>query len=279
MVTAHVESLVSRPLIIYHGGCYDGFTAAWIVHRYYNGSVDLFPGKYGENPPDVEDRDVIIVDFSYPRETMIEMRSKAKTFTCLDHHKTAEENCRGIMGCVFDMERSGAGMAWDAFFGTRRPDWINAVEDRDLWRLRLPGAKAFHAYMASMPMTIENWDRIHASEFRDLVDLGNQVLRYITTYIDKAVKEARCIPIDGNLVIVLNIPYQNASETADRLLELYPGVDYAMGYFQRADGRWQYSLRSRSEFDVSEVAKKYGGGGHAQAAGFDTAMLLDELLT
>ena len=33
---------------------------------------------------------------------------------------------------------------------------------------------------------------------------------------------------------------------------------------------WQYSLRSRSDFDVSEIAKKFGGGGHAKAAGFAT---------
>jgi phosphoesterase RecJ-like protein len=30
----------------------------------------------------------------------------------------------------------------------------------------------------------------------------------------------------------------------------------------------QFGLRSRNGFDVSEVAKKFGGGGHAAAAGF-----------
>jgi len=33
-------------------------------------------------------------------------------------------------------------------------------------------------------------------------------------------------------------------------------------------GRYQYNLRSRGDFDVSEVAKQFGGGGHAGAAGF-----------
>ena len=41
-----------------------------------------------------------------------------------------------------------------------------------------------------------------------------------------------------------------------------------------SDGRFQYSLRSRGDFDVSELAKKHGGGGHKGAAGF----VVDELV-
>ncbi len=38
----------------------------------------------------------------------------------------------------------------------------------------------------------------------------------------------------------------------------------------RADGKRQWSLRSRDNgIDVSEVSKKYGGGGHAHASGYE----------
>lgn len=40
--------------------------------------------------------------------------------------------------------------------------------------------------------------------------------------------------------------------------------------YDLADGLIQWSLRSRGDFDVSEVAKQYGGGGHRPAAGFQT---------
>jgi len=46
---------------------------------------------------------------------------------------------------------------------------------------------------------------------------------------------------------------------------------FAVGWFQRCDGMFQYSLRSRGEVDVSEVAKRFGGGGHVKAAGFVSA--------
>ncbi len=44
----------------------------------------------------------------------------------------------------------------------------------------------------------------------------------------------------------------------------------------RDPGKWQVSLRSRS-VDVAAVARQYGGGGHARAAGFDYEGDLDEV--
>ena len=55
---------------------------------------------------------------------------------------------------------------------------------------------------------------------------------------------------------------------------------FSMSWFQQADGRFQFSLRSRNKnvegsevVDVSAIAKAFGGGGHAAAAGF----VLDKL--
>jgi nanoRNase/pAp phosphatase (c-di-AMP/oligoRNAs hydrolase) len=54
-----------------------------------------------------------------------------------------------------------------------------------------------------------------------------------------------------------------------------------MSWWQRADGKFQYSLRSRNHlkegddsFDVSELAKLMGGGGHKNAAGFESDHML-----
>jgi hypothetical protein len=44
------------------------------------------------------------------------------------------------MSAIFDMNRSGAGLAWDYFQPmTSRLRFIDYLEDRDLWRFR-PGA-------------------------------------------------------------------------------------------------------------------------------------------
>lgn len=266
-------------LVIYHANCYDGFTAAWIA-RQAMPDCELFEGLYGQGPPYelARGREVFILDFSYPREQMLKL-SELASVVVLDHHKTAEANCAGLPFCTFDMERSGAGMTWDYFNPDKeRPAWIDRVEDRDLWLLHYSDTPDVHAYIASIPMTMENWSKISFQSITKIAAQGAAIRGYIETSIEKAVKEARDMVIGGDMVAVLNVQYQNASETASRMLELYPVADYSMSYFQRADGKWQYSLRSRSDFDVSEIAKRFGGGGHAQAAGFETDDLLPELI-
>ena len=266
-------------LVIYHADCYDGFTAAWIA-RQAMPDCELFEGRYGEEPPYelANSRDVYVLDFSYPRDQMFFLHSCAKSLLVLDHHKTAEANCEGLPFCTFDMTRSGAGMAWDYWNpGKPRPAWINCVEERDLWQFRYDHTQYVHAYLTALPMTMSNWDAIHATPFSTLVSRGVSINRYIETSVHKTTQEARLVKINGHNVIVLNISYQNASETASVLLEAIPDAHYSMTYFQRADAKWQYSLRSRSDFDVSEIAEHFGGGGHAQAAGFESDDLLEEL--
>jgi nanoRNase/pAp phosphatase (c-di-AMP/oligoRNAs hydrolase) len=41
------------------------------------------------------------------------------------------------------------------------------------------------------------------------------------------------------------------------------------------DGKqWTYSMYTLKDINVSEIAKKYGGGGHKKAAGFQSDKLL-----
>jgi phosphoesterase RecJ-like protein len=43
------------------------------------------------------------------------------------------------------------------------------------------------------------------------------------------------------------------------------------------EGGWKLSLRSRGEADVAAIASKWGGGGHAKAAGANLEGSLDEV--
>ena len=57
-----------KKLCIYHGNCADGFGAAIAVRLALGAhNVDFHPGVYQEFPPDIIDREVILVDFSYKR--------------------------------------------------------------------------------------------------------------------------------------------------------------------------------------------------------------------
>lgn len=270
-------------LVIYHANCYDGFTAAWVARRAMP-DCELYEGRYGEEPPYelAREREVYILDFSYPREKMLglnECTGMTGSLTVLDHHKTAEANCQGLDFCTFDMDRSGCRMAWEHFFGTVCvPDWLLRIEDRDLWRfIYEDSTRNVHACVAAQSMTMESWDEISSTDLEDLELRGSVIRDYIKTSIAKTLGDIRVIKLLGWDVVALNVLYLNASETASEMLKQVPEAVFSLTYFQRADSKWQYSLRSRSDFDVSKVAKKFGGGGHAGAAGFETQTLLGEL--
>ncbi len=264
---------MSKILCIYHGGCDDGFAAAWAVRRALGEDrVEFHAGVYQVEPPDVGGREVLLVDFSYKRPVLERMIAVADTLTVLDHHRTAEADLAGLnnsrpgVKVIFDMERSGAGLAWDYFHpGKPRPELIDLVEDRDLWRFHRPQTKAFSAALRSYPQDFETWDRL-ADSVPQLVLEGVAIQRFYEQKIAEAKKFVFRLKIRGHDVPVCNAPYFMASDLAG---ELAAGEPFAATYFATADSV-SFSLRSRAPdgIDVSEIAQTFGGGGHKHAAGF-----------
>lgn len=266
---------MSISTIVYHGNCFDGFGAAWVANKAIAGPKEFIPMMYGDPVPNIEGRAVFMVDFSLPREQMEELNLKNHSLTVLDHHKSAQSACEGLPYCQFDMNRSGAGMAWDYWFPNQpRPALIDYVEARDLWRFNLPKCKEIHAFIASYPKEFAVWDFLHDTvgySFGEAVQAGTDILRYH----DQKAKEMAAFEttqeIGGYVVPVVNAPYNFASDVVHLLCERHPEALFAASYFYRADGTKQYSLRvhDTKDFDVSEIAKLYGGGGHKKAAGFE----------
>jgi len=266
---------MSKPLIVFHKNCPDGFTAAWVASRHLH-QAELRPMDYTDEPPsddEVRDREVYVLDFSFKREVCQRLFRVAAIFKVLDHHKTAEAELRGLPYAIFDMERSGAGLAWDFFSDQTRLWLVNYVEDRDLWRFRLPHSKEVNAGVACTPMTLGAWTELNERGLGAAKELGRGALAFEAMCAKKAAETARWVHFEGYYVPFVCVQYTLASVTAGLLAEEAP---FAVGWFQKSDGTFQYSLRSRGEggADVSEIAKKYGGGGHRNAAGFTLPQLL-----
>ena len=87
--------------------------------------------------------------------------------------------------------------------------------------------------------------------------------------VEDICKNAWFADIQGYTVPTLNT---NAliSLVGNRLCKLYPQSKFSATFFVRGDSNDRvYSLRLIGDFDVSEVARKFeGGGGHRNAAGF-----------
>src|SRR3990172_883546 len=169
-----------KTLCIYHGNCADGFTSAWVVRKALGEDVDFHAGVYQDAPPDVEGRDVVMVDFSYKRPVLEQIRERAASVLVLDHHKTAEADLRDLSGVVsvFDMNRSGARITWDYFFpGEQPPQLLLHVEDRDLWRFALPQTREIQANVFSHPYEFDVWDRLMASDMDTIAKEGSAIER------------------------------------------------------------------------------------------------------
>lgn len=276
---------MTTPLCIYHGNCPDGFTAAWVVRAAMEGLLsdgcDFHPGVYGEEPPDCTDRNVIMVDFTYPNDQMLAIASQAGTLTVLDHHQTAIANCNGLddpdlahVQCWLDMDRSGARITWDYFFdGDAVPDIVTHVEDRDLWRWALDGTKDYFAALTSRPYTFEDWDEAARTPLAEMLAEGRAINRYRDQLIAQAVVTASYEEVAGVLMPVVNCPYAYASDVAGVLAERDDLGLAGYYYDNRAAGVRSWGLRSTDDGpDVAVLAEKLGGGGHKHAAGFRTEL-------
>ncbi|MBR8344712.1 phosphohydrolase [Burkholderia ambifaria] len=261
-----------RPLVIYHSNCADGFSGAWCFWRKYGDAADYFAASYQKEPPDVTGRVVYLVDFSYKRDVVKAMIQSALSVTLVDHHKTALEDLDGLPGLFMytDLERSGATLAWDFLFqGEDRPLLLGHVEDRDLWRFRLPGTREIQAAMFSHEYSFETWDKLMASDRAELTKMtvaGAAIERKHHKDIAELVSASqRRMVIGGFNVPVANLPYTMASDAGDLMAR---GEPFAACYWDGAELR-TFSLRAAADgLDVSEIAKLYGGGGHAKASGF-----------
>lgn len=263
--------MTTRPLCIYHANCADGFAAAWVVRKYFHGIVDFHPGVYGDTPPDVTGRDVILVDFSYKRPVLEQLVGDAASVTILDHHISAQQDLIGLDGAitVFDIHRCGAMIAWRYYFPNfAAPRLLLHIQDRDLWRFVLEGSREIAMGLFSHPYDFELWNDFMAypAALTALRSDGEAIARKQRKDLAELLPIiTRRLTIAGFDVPAANLPYIYASDAGHILAT---GEPFAATYFDTPAGR-TFSLRSHANGqDVSQIATRYGGGGHRHAAGF-----------
>jgi oligoribonuclease NrnB/cAMP/cGMP phosphodiesterase (DHH superfamily) len=294
-------------LIISHAGCPDGWAAAYVCKlKYPEAEIKLLNHGLSQQALDevfsvATGKDVIMVDYSLrTRDLNDRLNSAAKSFQIYDHHKTAQAVLADAPYAIFDMKRSGVGLAWDYLFGLPRPFWVSYTEDQDLWNWQLDHSEEVNAYLMVQPRTVETWNEITKIGVDDAYANGVGVRQYIEYYTRSVVAEAQegilrfqtgtLESEDGTITLptftdyrtaVLNIPYAGVSEAGNALCKA--GYPVALLWFERGDGMTTFSLRGDGSVDVSAIAKSFGGGGHFSAAGFQLRLaegrnLVDRIL-
>lgn len=262
-------------LCLYHKNCTDGLGAALAVREWLKEQGRLEDSEfrtvqYGDDPPDVADRDVMIVDFSFPRAVLLEMEMRAKSLVVIDHHKTAETELGDLDFAIFDMDKAGCILTWEYLFpDTQPPILFEYLQDRDLWRWELPQSREVSAALRSYKPFFDVWEAfLSAVAIQELKAEGVAILRYQQRHIDMVLANEPAMAEIGGY----RVPCVNSTTLISEIgNELSKGHPFAAMYFDLPDKRI-FSLRSNEDgVDVAEIAKMFGGGGHKHAAGFTVA--------
>jgi oligoribonuclease NrnB/cAMP/cGMP phosphodiesterase (DHH superfamily) len=270
-----------KPLVIYHKDCSDGIGAAWCFWRQYGDKYEYHPGVYNESVPDIMDRDVYLVDFSYKRDVVDMICQYANNVVLLDHHASALDDLWDLSSKYsnFDMTnatdtKSGAMIAWDYVKAKEQhkkalPLLIQHIQDRDMWKFKLPHTREIMTAVFSYPMTFDSYDKmmkLNKVGIKKLISEGNIIKRKYDQDLENILKTAqRLAEVGGYLVPLVNCNYIYASDIGNILAKDQP---FSATYYDTAKSRC-FSLRSvPGGLDVSDIAKAYNGGGHKHAAGF-----------
>ena len=262
--------------ILYHGGCPDGWGSAWAAWKKFGTGdhVEYIGCSYGSDIlPDIREGDkVYIFDFSFEREVLLEWEDIADTLVLQDHHISAQRKLGDLPFTYFDMDHSGAYLAWKYFHPNDGvPTLIKYVEDRDLWRNGLAYYDEIGLYIYSNEQTFEIWDEMEFDlddDFLGSVESGRSIAKFRNRLVDIICSSAEYMALGGFVPITVNTPVLQ-SEVGHRLLQDYPDAPFSACYSTQKDGSTLFSLRSMDDRqDVSKIATRLGGGGHHNASGF-----------
>lgn len=256
----------------------DGFSSGYSLWKALKDTDELMfiEVQYGQEPPYEALREfapdrVYIVDFSYKAPVLKDFLNEFPETMVIDHHKSslpeleAAFEDRVYKTYIHDVSLSGCVLTWQHFFPEEEiPEILLYVQDRDLWKFELENSKEINAFIASLPNDFEEWDQFYTPE---AYDAGRAIIRLQEKAIERRLKDVRMIKIDDYTVPCVNAS-ENISELGSAMCEAYPDAPFSVSYCDRGDGKRSYSLRSRNGFDVSEVAKAFGGGGHPSSAAF-----------
>ncbi len=272
-------------MCVYHAGCPDGFGAAWAVSRAWGTEATYVARGHNDRlrGEDLSDTIIAFVDIAPDNDELRDLAGHAAQVIVLDHHVTSQDRleadptiCNAIARegheIIFDMSRSGSVLAWQYFSPDQPvPDLLRYVEDQDLWAWKLPRSQEVNAAITSYPRSFEVWSELAERPVEELMREGEPIVRANRVEVERILKHAAPLAIDNRRTESVNASSNRSAighELAQRKTYGEP-----WGCVYRIDGDRVYAtLYSIGDFDVSQIAVRFGGGGHKNAAGFSVRL-------
>ncbi len=234
-----------------------------------------------------KDEQVYIVDYSISPDEMRELLNITKDVTWIDHHKTAIEKYKefeheirgirydGVSGCmltycyIHHMTARGEGeiKPFDISMTEDAPMFTKLIDDWDVWKFNYGDDTryfqiAFNAYDFSP--CADTWDMFLDNDGEQtLIEQGKIMIQYRDNWAKNYMKLGFETEFEGHKCFAVNLGCCNS----DYFKSLPEGKYEILMPFVFDGNVYTVSLYSTT-VDVSEIAKKYGGGGHKGASGF-----------
>lgn len=265
-------------LCFYHNDA-DGRSSAAIVRRALGKDTHLYEINYGDPVPwDLVEQaeHVIMVDFSMPLKEMQRM-ARGRRFTWIDHHISAINELQADSASwegLRDLSHAASVLTWQYFFPDQPvPRAIFLIGDRDIWTNADPDSATFGEGLNQQNASPEN-DKL----WQPLLDNDLQAVQELISY-GSVLREARLRDIrrsvarlgqevifEGHSTLAIN--RRGDGDLGEHIRKL--GYEIAYCYIEGPqNGKLVTFVTLFSDkVDVSEIAQKFGGGGHQSAAGF-----------
>ena len=270
----------------------DGQCAGAIVYKFYKVDRDytkeigepcefIMINYKDEFPFDkiVPNETIVIVDFSLQKEGEFDrLLSITDKVIWIDHHKTAIEKHKHLEGELPGIRQDGkAGcvLTWEYFYPKEKlPIIVDMLGAYDVWDFTKYGndlntlqvAIRLYPHSPERPEWCGYFKMIDYvdEEFGKLMMNGVVALMYRTNSWESLVKSwSFWTEFEGYKAIACN-----AGSVSSQLFDSVKG-DYDLMLPFVFDGKqWTVSIYTKKDIDCSEIAKKYGGGGHKKASGF-----------
>lgn len=273
--------------IFYHSRDLDGICSGAILKQKYP-DAEMIGYDYGEDYPDMEGEDVVFVDVSLPAEGMRQVANKNR-LVWIDHHKfIIDVYNKDPWPCeaVLEVGVAACELTWSYCFPDREmPAVVTLLGRYDTFR-RQEGFWDFTlAFQYGMRARCNSLKTFPIHLFKDPSELpappgrkppsskklcepfaydGQMILRYLDSANEEMCRRfAFETEFEGYRVIAMNTNQFNTQ--AFKSIEGDYDIMIPFAYTKHF---WTVSLYTEKDIDCSILAAKYGGGGHAKAAGF-----------
>jgi hypothetical protein len=267
-----------KTICLYHNDP-DGGCSAAIVRRAFGPALRLQPLEIGDPLPwdEIQScRQAALVDYALPLADMQRLQ-QGRRLVWIDHHKTSLEGLGEAMAHLPGLREDGTAacvLAWRAFFPDHPlPRAVQLIGDRDVWRMQFPETRAFSEGLQQLdlhPATDATWEPLLADDparLQELIEHGRTLFRARLKRIGDVVARYGFETVfEGHRTLAVN--HRGNGDMGEYIRQAGYAVAYCYVETLRA-GRLQTVVTLYSDqVDVSDIARKYGGGGHRGAAGF-----------